>query len=73
MLRKIRDAYNNPPIWIMENGYSDGGQLDDYDRISYYYEYLRELLIAIKRDSCNVEGYTIWSIMDNFEWQGGFT
>lgn len=73
MLRQIRDHYDNPPVWIMENGYSDNGELDDYDRISYYYEYMREMLIAIKRDRCNVEGYAAWSIFDSFEWQAGYS
>lgn len=57
----------------MENGYADNGELDDYDRISYFYEYLRELLIAIKRDGCNVEGYSIWTILDNYQWCYGYT
>ncbi|XP_015513234.1 myrosinase 1 [Neodiprion lecontei] len=73
LLRKIRDEYNNPSVWVTENGYSDTGELDDYNRVSYYYEYLREMLIAIKRDGCNVEGYAVWSILDNFEWQAGYT
>ncbi|XP_046748528.1 myrosinase 1-like isoform X1 [Diprion similis] len=73
LLRWIRDEYNNPPVWITENGYSDSGQLDDYDRISYYYDYIREMLIALKRDGCNVEAYTVWSILDNFEWHAGYT
>ncbi|XP_046623558.1 myrosinase 1-like [Neodiprion virginianus] len=73
LLRKIRDEYNNPPVWVTENGFSDSGILDDYDRISYYYEYLREMLIAIKRDGCNVQGYAVWSILDNFEWHAGYT
>ncbi|XP_046598494.1 myrosinase 1-like isoform X1 [Neodiprion lecontei] len=70
-LRQIRDYYDNPPVWITENGYSDKGELEDYDRISYFYDYLRELLIALKRDGCDIRGYAIWSLMDNFEWQDG--
>lgn len=73
MLRQIRDHYDNPPIWVMENGYSDFGELEDYNRASYYYEHLRELLIALKRDNCNVQGYSTWSILDNFEWNAGYT
>lgn len=73
LLRKIRDDYGNPPVQIFENGYSDTGELNDYDRISYYYEYISDMLTAIKEDGCNVVGYTIWSLMDNYEWSVGYT
>ncbi|XP_046748527.1 myrosinase 1-like [Diprion similis] len=73
MLRKVRDEYNNPSTWVMENGYSGADNLEDYDRINYFYEYLKEMLIAVKRDGCNVEGYGVWSILDNFEWADGYT
>ncbi|XP_015513283.1 myrosinase 1-like [Neodiprion virginianus] len=73
LFRQIRDEYSNPPVWVMENGISDADGVDDYDRINYFYEYVREMLIAIKRDGCNVEGYAVWSIMDNFEWSAGYT
>lgn len=59
-------------MYVTENGYSDRDGLNDDNRIKYYYSYIKQLLLAIK-DGCNVKGYTIWSILDNFEWEEGYT
>lgn len=56
---------------ILESGYSDGGELEDTDRIEYYREYMGATLDAIA-DGCNVTGYSAWSLMDNFEWLEGY-
>jgi hypothetical protein len=40
---------------------------------SFLQQYLWELLKAMKDDGCNVIGYTMWSLMDNFEWCFGYT
>ena len=31
-----KKEYNNPPVFITENGYSDLGELNDIDRIKYF-------------------------------------
>lgn len=72
LLRKIKDEYNNPPVYLLENGISDAGTLTDHQRIDYFYSYLKELITAVKRDGCNVPVYTIWSLLDNFEWDRGY-
>nr|APM84101.1 GH1 beta-glucosidase [Microcerotermes annandalei] len=73
LLNWIAKKYNNPPIVITENGFSDHGELNDRDRVNYLTKYLCELLKAVKDDGCNVIGYTVWSLMDNFEWPSGYT
>lgn len=73
LLNWVKKEYNNPPVIVTENGFSDSGELDDDDRIRYFYGYLTELLKAIHEDKCNVKGYMLWSIMDNFEWFKGYT
>lgn len=35
-LNWIKDNYNNPPIIVTENGYSDEGELDDWNRVNFY-------------------------------------
>ncbi|KAI5634549.1 glycosyl hydrolase family 1 domain-containing protein [Phthorimaea operculella] len=72
LLTAIRIKYNNPPVYITENGMSTRGGLEDDERIRYYVQYLDAMLDAIDEGS-DVRGYTPWSIMDNFEWLQGYT
>ncbi|XP_063358724.1 lactase/phlorizin hydrolase-like [Cydia amplana] len=71
ILTKIRKDYNNPPVYITENGFATLGGLEDEDRVQYYRGYLDAMLDAIDEGS-DVRGYTAWSIMDNFEWMQGY-
>lgn len=73
LLNYIKERYNDPKIIITENGYSDkAGYLDDSMRIYYYKYNINNVLKAIK-DGVNVQGYTAWSLMDNFEWGRGYS
>ncbi|XP_069685323.1 myrosinase 1-like [Periplaneta americana] len=74
-LNWIAKAYNNPPVLITEIGFSDlpGDTLKDIDRVRYYTSYMSEMLKAIYDDGCNVIGFSAWSLMDNFEWNRGYT
>ncbi|XP_021923731.1 lactase-phlorizin hydrolase-like isoform X2 [Zootermopsis nevadensis] len=69
----IAKEYNNPPVYVTENGFSDHGELRDTNRTKYITSYLSELLKAIHEDGCNVIGYTAWSLIDNYEWMSGYT
>ena len=69
----IKNNYNNPPLYITENGWSDGGEIEDNGRIEYVTQHLISVSKAINEDKCNVVGYTVWSIVDNFEWLMGYS
>lgn len=62
----IKDQYNNIPVMITENGWSDDGQLNDDERIEYFKEHLIAVAKAINVEKCNVIGYTAWSIIGEF-------
>lgn len=57
------------PIYITENGVPDW--CDDR-RALFIKRYLYALSQAIK-EGCDVRGYFYWSLMDNFEWDEGYT
>ena len=69
----IKNNYDNPPVFISENGWSDDGELEDNGRIEYLKGHMISVAKAINQDNCNVIGYTVWSIIDNFEWNQGYT
>ncbi|KAL1492251.1 hypothetical protein ABEB36_012728 [Hypothenemus hampei] len=73
LLNWIKLRYNNPLVYITENGIGDStGTLTDTKRIQYLQEYINATLVAINQ-GCNVARYTVWSLMDNMEWTNGYT
>ncbi|XP_020865148.2 lactase/phlorizin hydrolase [Phascolarctos cinereus] len=73
ILNWLKEEYNNPTIYITENGVSErqSSSLNDTIRIYYLQTYIDEVLKAIQ-DNVDIRGYTLWSLMDNFEWATGF-
>jgi beta-glucosidase/6-phospho-beta-glucosidase/beta-galactosidase len=72
LLNFIRKEYNNPPVYVTENGVSDKGGLNDLKRVQYFNSYLTAIRNAM-HDGCDVKGYIAWSLMDSYEWKAGFT
>ncbi|KAG5522451.1 hypothetical protein RHGRI_034586 [Rhododendron griersonianum] len=80
LMNYIKQKYDNPPVIITENGMDDPNSpliplksaLKDEKRIKYHNDYLSNLLASIKEDGCNVKGYFVWSLLDNWEWSVGF-
>lgn len=66
------------PIEITENGAAyntvpaSDGEIPDQQRIDFYNSYLHELAQAVA-DGARVHGYHAWSLLDNFEWNEGYT
>lgn len=81
LMNYIKQKYGNPTVIITENGMDDPNNLltpikqalKDDKRIRYHNDYLTNLLAAIKEDGCNVKGYFVWSLLDNWEWAAGYT
>lgn len=71
LLMWINKEYDNPPVYVTENGVSDKGGLNDLGRVNYFNTYLDAILDSME-DGCNVEGYIAWSLMDSYEWKAGY-
>jgi beta-glucosidase len=76
LLGVLRERYAPSRILITENGaaFDDeevDGAIDDADRIAYLEAHLTALAAAID-DRVPVEGYLVWSLLDNFEWAEGY-
>jgi beta-glucosidase len=68
LLRKLH-RHCRLPIYITEHG---SASLDDDFRIKDLTGHLRELRAAMN-DGVDVRGFFYWSLLDNFEWQFGYT
>ncbi|KAL7102579.1 hypothetical protein ACP275_08G128700 [Erythranthe tilingii] len=81
ILRYIKEKYNDPLIYITENGIDEDAKenseiletLKDDTRKDYIHDHLCCLHEAIEKESAKVKGYFVWSLMDNFEWASGFS
>ncbi|KAM4807643.1 cytosolic beta-glucosidase-like [Rhinophrynus dorsalis] len=73
LLKYIKDTFNNPVIYITENGFaqSDPPSFEDTERWIYFQETLKEIAKAINIDGVSIKGYFVWSLLDNFEWLYG--
>jgi beta-glucosidase len=78
LVMQITREYGKPVIEITENGcsYTDApdanGAVPDGRKIDFYRGYLSALARAMK-DGANVRGFHAWSLLDNFEWEQGYT
>ena len=80
LLMRIKDEYNNPLMIITENGAGFGAaddqlvnnKINDQLRVDYV-KRLIDTAMQARKDGANLQGYTLWSIFDNFEWVFGYS
>jgi beta-glucosidase len=78
LLLRLKNDYGDPALLITENGaaYADRqvekGQVQDDERINYVGAHLREARRAIEH-GVKLQGYFLWSLLDNFEWSFGLS
>lgn len=68
VLRKVADEFKGELI-VTENGIATA---DDSRRVAFIDTALKGVQACIN-DGLNVRGYFYWSLLDNFEWQKGFS
>lgn len=77
LTRLHREWTQGLPLWITESGIAlhdyvgPDGRCHDPERIGYYDGYFRAAARAID-EGVPLEGYIVWSLMDNFEWAAGY-
>ena len=81
LLVGLHRDYTGPagvPLAITENGCAiddpdpASGPIDDSDRIAYLRGHLKAVHEAIEAGAA-IDGYLLWSFIDNFEWAFGYT
>jgi beta-glucosidase len=76
LLAELKTLYGNPAVFIAENGaaYDDvvapDGAVHDAERVAFLKDHVAQVARAVT-DGCNVKGYLVWSLLDNFEWAYG--
>ncbi|BAF24116.2 Os08g0509400, partial [Oryza sativa Japonica Group] len=79
LLLYVKRRYNNPTIYITENGTDEANNstipiseaLKDETRIGFHYKHLQFVHKAIQ-EGVKVKGYFTWTFMDCFEFGDGF-
>lgn len=76
LLVRLHTEYGVPSLYVTENGgaFKDqfvNGRVHDQSRIDYIAHHIAAVADAM-RQGVNLEGYMVWSLLDNFEWASGY-
>ncbi len=78
ILQWFKAQYGDLPLYITENGaaFDDillpNSNVEDHPRVEYLHGHLQAVGQAIEA-GIDVRGYFVWSLLDNFEWQSGYS
>ncbi len=78
VLVRLHREYGVGSLYVTESGaaFDDrrgpDGRVDDPDRVSYLDGYVDAALRA-RAEGVPVDGYFVWSLLDNFEWSEGYS
>jgi beta-glucosidase len=76
LIRTAREYTKDLPLFITENGMANtdvvtNGAVDDQARIDFINQHMTAALRAID-DGVPLNGYFLWSLLDNYEWALGY-
>jgi beta-glucosidase len=76
-IRHVSELWGPKVLYVSENGASaddpvQNGRIDDADRVMYLRNYLTSFHRAVA-EGYPLQGYFLWSLMDNFEWADGYS
>lgn len=76
MIKKFNAYKGINKLIITENGAAfkdvvENGTVDDTERRKFLKQYLRQVYKA-KEKGLKIDGYFVWTLMDNFEWAEGY-
>lgn len=76
LLMRLHRDYKLPPIYLTENGaaFKDvkvDGHIHDTQRTDYICRHIAAVGAALHQ-GVNIQGYMVWSLLDNFEWASGY-
>lgn len=76
LLMRFNEEFSLPPIVITENGLAsddviENGVINDVQRQRYFQSHLNAVEESML-GGVDIQGYFVWSLMDNFEWAEGY-
>jgi beta-glucosidase len=74
ILERVHRDYDPGAVYVSESGaaFRDEPDVDDVERVRYLRDHFSAAADALEA-GVPLQGYFVWSLLDNFEWHNGFT